>query len=167
MYEQYLNDHYRGINNPRYGKGEEFKGENNPMFGKEVSKETRDKISETRKNGFRNGFIKLSSKIGRGIKTRYKKICFRSTWEAKVAKYLDDNNIIWKYEEKRYILWNNVSYLPDFFIYNNKKELIKIIEVKGYVTMENMLKVLLLKEILEHCIVEVWDGEKMKELSLI
>ena len=62
--------------------------------------------------------------------TKYNNILFRSTWEAKVAKWLDDNNIEWKYESKECIveLSNGSSYTIDFYLPNKNK----YIEVKGY-----------------------------------
>ena len=42
-----------------------------------------------------------------------KKICFRSSWEAKTAKYLDNQNIEWEYEHKTFDLGSS-TYLPDF-----------------------------------------------------
>ena len=57
----------------------------------------------------------------------YKNIFFRSSWEITVAKLLDDENILWKYENKRFF-FNRVTYLPDFYL----PEYNLYIEVKGF-----------------------------------
>jgi len=36
-------------------------------------------------------------------KYQYNKINFRSNWEVQVAKWLDENNIIWEYESEKCI----------------------------------------------------------------
>ena len=61
---------------------------------------------------------------------KYKDINMRSSWEVKVAKWLDDNNIKWKYEssECRFELSNDRTYVIDFYL----PELDKYIEVKGW-----------------------------------
>lgn len=76
-----------------------YKGRNNPMFGK---------TTQTKR-------------------IYYKNICMRSSWEVKYAKYLDENNIKWEYEPKRFYC-GNISYLPDFYL--PEKDL--YIEIKGF-----------------------------------
>jgi len=58
-------------------------------------------------------------------------IWLRSTWEYIYAKWLDINNISWKFENITYELSDGTSYRPDFFIYDNGK-LSHIVEIKGY-----------------------------------
>lgn len=50
----------------------------------------------------------------------------RSSWEEKLAKYFDDNNIKWDYEKTTYLLSDGSTYTPDFFTDD------KIFEVKGF-----------------------------------
>lgn len=102
----------------------------NKCKGHKTSQETKLKQSLTRKRLIANGTIKISPKSSRSKHTYYKDIMFRSPWEAKVAKYLDDNNIKWEYENhKRKIpLKNGSSYIVDFYL----PETDRYIEVKGW-----------------------------------
>ena len=107
----------------------------NSRMGKKASKETRMKMSESHMGSKNAMYGKSPVKgAGRGKRTYYKGICFRSTYESKVAKWLDDNNYEWCYEKYR-IYFEERTYLPDFFIYQNNK-LLSIIEVKGYLSLE-------------------------------
>lgn len=62
-----------------------------------------------------------------------KTICLRSTWEAKVSKYLDEQNILWSYETELI----DVEYMLNGLIKKSTIDLIffflkkKYIEVKG------------------------------------
>jgi len=58
------------------------------------------------------------------------RVCFRSTYELKYAKYLDKKGILWKYEHKTFELSNCTTYTPDFFLVKNKKYR----EIKGYMS---------------------------------
>lgn len=58
-------------------------------------------------------------------------VWLRSSWEYIFAKWLDKTKHNWKIETKHYIV-NDRVYRPDFFLYNDKWELTKIIEIKGY-----------------------------------
>jgi len=53
---------------------------------------------------------------------KYNDINFRSTWEVRVAKWLDENNIEYEYEKHRfnYIDYEGIEriYIPDFYIKN-------------------------------------------------
>ena len=121
---------------------EKSKGKNNPMYGKSPS---------------------FSS--GTGKSNIYNNTQFRSTWEVEVAKWLDSNDIKWKYELERYKLSNDTTYLPDFFIFENGK-LKKIIEVKGFLNDTDREKIELFRQ--EYKIdLELWESQKMKELKLL
>jgi len=65
---------------------------------------------------------------------------FRSSWEEKFAKYLDDCNIKWEYESVTYKLSDGSTYTPDFFIGNC------IFEVKGFPYKRSMEKFELFKK---------------------
>jgi len=60
----------------------------------------------------------------------YKNTMFRSSWEVKVAKWLDKNRIKWEFESHTCVhkLANNHHYLIDFYL----PDLDKYIEVKGW-----------------------------------
>lgn len=62
--------------------------------------------------------------------------CFRSSWEANVARVLAYKNIPYEYEKQPYAL-ETVHYLPDFFLGGGI-----ILEVKGAWDAENRKKVL-------------------------
>lgn len=78
------------------------------------------------------------TKTSRGVNGYYfnkyfnKYVWLRSTYEYIFAEWLDKNKIIWDTEVSTFILDENVSYRPDFFIYDENNKLIKIIEIKGY-----------------------------------
>jgi hypothetical protein len=103
---------------------------------------------------------------GRGKITIYQNISFRSTWEAKVARYLDMCGISWLYEEKAYSLNETQSYRPDFFIYENNY-LTKIIEVKGYFWKENIKKFEDFKQKYPNINIELWDKDILQNLNII
>lgn len=67
----------------------------------------------------------------RGYTGWYKEIYLRSFLEFAYAYYLDNKHVNWKYEQEIFYLDEEVSYKPDFYIYDNKNNLIKIVEVKG------------------------------------
>jgi len=113
-----------------------------------------------------SGMVGNRNGLGRGIRTEYNGIVFRSSWEAKVAKYLDKHRIEWKYEENFYMLEGNKSYRPDFFIYQND-ELVKLIEVKGYFRKENKEKYDMFRKMYSDIKIELWDKQVLKELHLI
>jgi hypothetical protein len=130
-----------------------------PSFaGKKHTSETKTKIS--------SGMVGNCNGVGRGIRTEYNGTIFRSTWEAKVARYLDTQGIEWKYEETCYRLEGNKSYRPDFFIYENGK-FIKLIEVKGYFRKENKLKYDMFKQLYSDIHIELWDKTVLRGLKLI
>ena len=81
-------------------------------------------------------YPEMQKSNSKGIQGYYKKrdgslVYLRSSWEYIFAKWLDKNNIDWKYEWKQYNLSNGENYRPDFFIFKNN-ELKMIVEIKGY-----------------------------------
>jgi len=174
-----------GIKNPMYGKSCIFKGKTKDNY--EPLKIISEKIKLKHKNGFKcyclnywkgkshseETKLKIAKWMrgnkygkGRGNKTFYNGIIFKSSWEASVAKYFDDNKIIWKYEEKEFIIDDTTSYRPDFFIYENNK-FIKLVEVKGYFRKENKIKFQNFINKYPDINIELWDKKVLKEKSLI
>lgn len=68
--------------------------------------------------------------MNRGYSGYYKGVFLRSSYEYAYAKYLDYYKVKWKYEQKLFKLPSQ-TYKPDFFIYSDDYELIKIIEIKA------------------------------------
>jgi hypothetical protein len=96
-------------------------------------------------------------------------VCFRSTWEARVARWLDIHSIEWEYESTvfpvRY-LWNGSqklsSYRPDFWLPIANK----FIEVKGFMRTEYREK---FKAFIEHYpekTIELWDKKVLGDLGI-
>lgn len=86
--------------------------------GKQLSKSLKGKTG-----GYRIG-------AGRSKGDYYKNQYFDSMYEIEVAKFLDENDIKWKRNTKRfYYIFNNKKtyYIPDFFIENKL-----YLETKGY-----------------------------------
>jgi len=176
-----------GSKNPMYGKPGALKGKTKENC--ESLKRVSDKIKEHHKNGNCSSSyfldywkgkkhseetkLKIAKQMrgntygkGQGKRTLYNDIIFRSSWEAKVAKHLDDNNIVWKYEEREFILSERESYRPDFFIYVNDS-FVKLIEVKGYFREENKKKFQKFKNKYPHIQVELWDKKVLKNKAII
>ena len=105
----------------------------NVWLGKHHSNESKSKTSITMQRIVREKpeSYSASNVNGRVKKVKYNGNIFDSSWEVLVAKYLDDNNIIWEhpnigfdyeYEGKMHV------YYPDFYL----PQFDKYIEVKGY-----------------------------------
>ena len=78
------------------------------------------------------------------IETRYKGYKFRSRLEAKWAVFFDACGIDWDYEPEGYNLGDGIYYLPDFVLHNVKARSFSgdlYVEVKGYMTEEDELKI--------------------------
>ncbi len=121
-----------------------LKGENNPFFGKSHCQESVKKMLQTRsKNpnfllnlkeglkkrdltGPKNGMYGKSPAKPKRSKLRYKNYVFRSTWELRFAKFLDQENFQWDYENITLPLEDGSGYTPDFIIGKD------IYEIKGY-----------------------------------
>ena len=105
------------------------------------TEETREKISTSMQRVVREKpeSYSASNINGRVKKVEYNGIILDSSWEVMVAKYLDDNNIVWErpkngfdyeYKGKTHI------YYPDFYI----PLLDTYVEVKGYVRPNDKFK---------------------------
>lgn len=133
------------------------KGKPGNRKGIKHSDETKQKISESKKGsipwnkGLKTGphtkehNLHIAESVidhpcGRGqwyIRSDNAMIWLRSSYEIRIAKILEDFNIEWSYETKRFELGNKI-YVPDFYINNSI-----LWEVKGY--MDDISKEKLLK----------------------
>jgi hypothetical protein len=126
----------------------------------EKLKEMRKNKSNTEKNNKTGWFcenirkhLKIESKTQRGVQGWYfnesmqKWVWLRSTYEYIFAKWLDRTKHLWDIEVITYKI-EEETYRPDFFIYDcDGKNIIKIVEIKGYYD-NRAYKVELLNEIL-------------------
>lgn len=115
-------------------------GSGNPFFGKKHTDESINKMSMIQKVIARRGkdcnfYGKQYHGKGQWYIRNSSRIWMRSSWEIKLATYLDAHNINWEYEPKRFpitYIYNteekNGTYAPDFYITKEKY----YIEVKGY-----------------------------------
>lgn len=75
------------------------------------------------------------------VKVKYclnsKVITYRSSWELKTIKFLEDKAIKYKYEPFYLKKSDNTYYLPDFLLYLDD---IILLEIKGFINGENGLK---------------------------
>jgi hypothetical protein len=105
---------------------------NNANIGRKNSQETINKMSKTATNQIIDG-TRLSH--CHGNKTEHvlmngKTINMRSSWESKYAKYLESNNIDFKYESNAFLLSNSKHYIPDFYLTASDE----YVEIKGYLS---------------------------------
>jgi len=107
------------------------------------------------------------SKCGRAKKYDYNspiagKIKVDGTWELKVCKYLDENKINWRRNNKRFAYKNEnnktSTYKPDFFIYDWDSYL----EVKGCKTSLDLLK---WAQFTEKLI--IWEFKELKDRNIL
>ncbi len=86
--------------------------------------------------GNKNGICEKCRKNTIKVKSRYPYNGYnmRSSYEVKRAIFLDSKNIIWTYEEIKYDLLT-CKYIPDFHIYDENNNLIRIEEVKCEYTL--------------------------------
>lgn len=107
------------------------------------TEETRKKISESHKKNKKGGGYRPGSGIGE--KTWYEspiagRIYLQSTYELRLAKFLDSNGFIWKRNNEGYQYeWEgNRKYYPDFIVSVNDCEL--FLETKGFVSTKDIAK---------------------------
>ncbi len=147
------------------------------MYGYDKSKEISTLISnnskklkhsDTAKKRISNSMMGNRNANHRGDRQSfYNGIRMDSSWEVKVAEYLDNNNYNWKYSSEKYLLSTGQYLYPDFFIYDDGGKLLKIVEVKGYFRLRNREKFELFLCEYPDLIVELWNKNKLKELNLI
>lgn len=108
------------------------------------SKETREKMSRSHlANGYRgkshHRFGKAPAHIRR---IEYNGTIFRSNYEVRFAKMLDEMEVKWEYESHRFDLVES-TYLPDFYL----PEYRSYYEVKGWLDSRAQRKLELFKEL--------------------
>jgi len=76
--------------------------------------------------------------VGRVKNIEYKGVKLKGNWEVLVAKWFDDNNVVWEHETKCFdYVWNgDRKYYPDFYL----PEFDMYVEVKGYETERDLAK---------------------------
>lgn len=134
----------------------------NKLF-KEVSKETREKISESRKKLFESGELNVSG--GRTKWIKYKNIKVQGSYEYRTCFILDnwlDKGLIksWSYTKDRLTYTNkegkSATYLLDFKVEKNDGEIFYI-ETKGFLRENDELKFEAAKE--KGLILLIWFEE--------
>jgi len=98
--------------------------------GRVLSEDVRRKVSLSVSAGY------LAERMRRkNNNLRYNGNFFRSSWEVKFAKWLDENGFSWEYEKHRYICKNGRVYIPDFLVNG-----VGFVEVKGFLSKQDALK---------------------------
>jgi hypothetical protein len=113
--------------------------------GRVVSIETRKKISEKglgRKQSVEWKNKRKLFKVGhprlKACQVIYKGIEFKSSWEANIAKKMDELGLFWSYEPKRFEFpHGRFTYVPDFYVF----DWATFVEVKGYLDLPSALKI--------------------------
>lgn len=100
---------------------------------------------------------------GRAKKSIYNGQLMHSSWEELVAKWFDENDIVWTRETKAFIYeWKGIrKYFPDFFL----PDLNLYIEVKGYTTDRDKAKWASIDNLVVFQITEI-ERIKNRNLSL-
>jgi hypothetical protein len=99
--------------------------------GRVVSESTRRKLSEGISRAVLQGKMRRKNK-----RLHYNGLFMRSSWEVKVAEWLDEHKIAWEYECYRYMCGNGRVYIPDFKLL----ESCDFLEVKGFVSGDDKYK---------------------------
>jgi len=89
----------------------------------------------------------------------YKSICFRSSWEANFAKWLELSGIAWEYEKHRFNL-EDCTYTPDFYL----PEFDCYIEIKGWWQGMAKYKFFQLKKLKN---IKLFDKKKLKLIGIL
>jgi len=167
-----------------------MKGKNNPMFGTHRAGKDNPNYKDGRKNKkhfckecninqityntavFGTGICGSCSHKGEknwnfgtpaphGKKIKYKGISMRSSWETKYAKYLDEKNIKWNYEPKRFNL-GNMTYTPDFYLPKTNT----YIEIKGYWRDNGKQRFFKFKKLNPDLNIKLLMGDDLKSLGI-
>jgi len=105
----------------------------------------------------------IQGKIGHhGNHIKYKDSNMKSTWEFVYAKYLDRNNVEWKYELKTFDL-GTTTYTPDFYL----PETDEYIEIKGIWYKDARIKFNLFKKQYFNIKIKLLRRKDLKKLKII
>jgi hypothetical protein len=150
------------------------KGENNPFYNKTHSKKTKEKMSILAKKRAKRG--KDSNLYGKSyyaksipyITKSGKVIKLKSSWEYKVAEYLDLKNIKWEYEKEFFPITyeyegeiKHGTYTPDFFLKSGD-----IWEVKGYFRKDARIKFQTFKKTYPDKNIKLMQKSELQELGI-
>lgn len=114
---------------------EETRNKQKYWLGKNLSKETKEKLSNTICNKIDND----EWHTNRGISIEYNGIIFDSSWEIEFAKLLDNKAIKWERPKRSFeYIWNDSihKYYPDFYLVDYDL----YIEIKGIPTDRDYCK---------------------------
>lgn len=164
LYKKISSERNSGIGNPMYGTSiyELWKKKYGEEKANELIEKHKEAITKATKRGKDCNFYGKKYWPKRE-KLLYNNMYFRSNWEILVVKYLELNNIKWEYEPKYFDIDNSTSYTPDFYL----PEIDKWLEVKGYWHEDAIIKFEKFKILYPKINIEVWDGQKLKELKII
>lgn len=133
--------------------------------GQKLSIETKRKLAEAYKAGkMGQRFVKRPFYTANNGDV----IQFRSSWELLVAQYMDASGWYWDYEP--IILEHDGDvYIPDFAVYDDSDNLIKLIEVKGYYKPDAKQKLIKFQGWLrkQDMHLEVWDEPVLKHMGIL
>lgn len=151
-----------------------FSGENNPMYGKKHTEESLKKMKEFQQvnpaiRGANSNFYGKPPKHGKGQWYKCKDgstVWMRSSWEIKYAEYLDENDIEWFYEPKKFPITydgKDGTYCPDFFIINEDK----YVEIKGWWRDDAYKKYTAFCEQYPNINIKLLDKEGLKKRNIL
>jgi hypothetical protein len=118
--------------------------ENNPMFGKNHSKETRERMSETRTEKILNGEYSSWFDKGKHYSIKLdKEVAYRSSWEKAVYEILDKDDNVKSYTPEPFkipYVFEKVKrhYIPDLLVeYSDSTK--KLVEIKPKVFINHSI----------------------------
>lgn len=89
--------------------------------------------------------------------SKQKYVWLRSSWEYSYAKWLNKQKVNWDVELNSFRLIDGHLYRPDFFIFDDNNQLIKIVEIKGYWKRDEYKPKLLTEQLKEIDIILIDD----------
>lgn len=120
-------------------------------------------LGTERRSGKNNKHFGKSASHGKGfwyLKTDNIFVWLRSTYELRVAKKLDENNIIWEYEKR--VDLDGSTYAPDFYL----PEYDMYIETKGYLYINAYKKLIKFNEMYPDILLKIFEKKDIKLYEL-
>jgi hypothetical protein len=148
-------------------------GELNPFFGKKHTPKAISKMRAAAKKNARKG--KESNFYGKSFYAKHtiyqrktgESLRLKSSWEVKLAEFLDANNIKWEYEKQAFPLVYRYegeikegTYIPDFFVGD------EIWEVKGYWRKDAKVKFKAFLKKYPEKIIKVLGKKELQDLGI-